>query len=396
MIDLGEDVADVEAGVITLRRELHRHPELAFEEFWTARTLARHLRDAGLAVQDGIAGTGVLAVLDGSRPGRTLLVRADIDALPIPDRTGGEYASAFDGRSHACGHDAHAAILVGVARVLSRHRERLAGRVAFILQPADEPMRGARRMIDAGLFEAIRPDASLALHVLPMAHAGQAVVQRGPIWASRDELTLTLNAPPRGDAVFPAVDLARTAARLVTRLYELFDDEGRSPEPVTFRVRALSAEQDGPVWLGGSHTAPGTALIDVNLALYDNALRAKLLGRIAEVSGAVAAGAGATLGVRVDYALPALVNDEEVTSAVERAAERVIGRANIVTSWRNPFSDDFGLFMATAPGCLLLLGTANPAKGITEIWHRPGFDIDEEALRLGVHIMSLAALDVLR
>lgn len=250
-------------------------------------------------------------------------------------------------------------------------------------------------MIRDGLLDAVKADRSLALHVLPMAHAGQAVVQRGPLWASRDELSLSLGAPPRGDAAFSSVDLARATAHLVTALYDLVNDEGRSTETVTFRVRSVHAEQEGPVWLGGSRSAPSAALIEVNLALYDNALRARLLRRIAEVSAAVAAGAGATLSTQVDYALPALVNDDEVTGAVERAAERVIGRDNVIKNWRNPFSDDFGLFMAAAPGCLFLLGTANPDKGITEIWHRPGFDVDEEALPLGVHIMSLAALDLL-
>ena len=134
----------------------------------------------------------------------------------------------------------------------------------------------------------------------------------------------------------------------------------------------------------------------VNLALYDNPLRARLLRRIAEVSRAIVSTAGGTLRVEVDYALPALVNDDYVTGVLEQAAQRVIGQANIVKNWRNPFSDDFGLFMAAAPGCLMLLGTANPDKGITEIWHRPGFDIDEDALPVGVEVMSLAALDLLQ
>jgi amidohydrolase len=141
--------------------------------------------------------------------------------------------------------------------------------------------------------------------------------------------------------------------------------------------------------------APGQAVIEVNLALYDNALRARLLSRIEEVAGTIVSAASGTLSVEVDYALPALVNDERVTGALERAARRVIGRANIITHWRNRSSDDFGLFMAAAPGCLMLLGTANPAKGITEIWHRPAFDIDEDALPVGVEIMALAALDLL-
>jgi amidohydrolase len=142
--------------------------------------------------------------------------------------------------------------------------------------------------------------------------------------------------------------------------------------------------------------APGQAAIEVNLALYDNALRARLLSRIEEVAQVIVSAAGGTFSIEVDYALPALVNDDQVTGALEWAAQRVIGQANIIKHWRNRFAVDFGFFMAAAPGCLMLLGTANPEKGITEIWHRPGFDIDEDALPIGVEIMALAALDLLQ
>ena len=347
------------------------------------------MRGLRLAVQEGIGGSGVLAVLEGARRGKTLLVRADMDALPMEETTGRRYASKIPNRNHSCGHDAHSAIVAGVADVLVRHRDRIAGRVAFVFQPADEPMRGAKRMIEDGLLERARPDMSLAMHVLPMANAGQAVVQRGPLCASRDELTLNIGGPS-------TVDLARTTAEITTALYGLVEREGASSESVTFRVRSLKAEQSGPAWLGGPRGEPNHAAIEVNLAVYDNRLRARLLGRIEESGGAIVSAAGGKLGLEVDYALPALVNDDHVTGAVERAAQRVIGGAGIIKDWRNPFSDDFGLFMAAAPGCLMLLGTANSDNGITEIWHRPGFDIDEDALPVGVHIMSLAALDLLQ
>ena len=198
-------------------------------------------------------------------------------------------------------------------------------------------------------------------------------------------------------------DAARVASDVVTALYQLVEKEGHSTEEVAFRVRSLSAEQPGQgeasqaaieVHMGRGE--PGHAAIEINLSLYDNALRARLLARIEEVTTALVARSGATLRTRTDYALPAVVNDDRVTGAVERAARRVIGQANIITNWRNRFSDDFGLFLAAAPGCLMLLGTGNPHKAISESWHRPGFDVDEDALPLGAHIMSLAALELLR
>jgi len=251
-------------------------------------------------------------------------------------------------------------------------------------------------MIEDGLLERIKPDMSLGVHVLPMANAGQAVVQAGPIWASRDERTLRIRGPQAVPGAPAAFDPARVAAHVTTALYGLAEREGRSTEGVTFRVRSLMAEFSGPVWLGGSRGGPDQAAIEVNVAVYDNALRSRLLRCIDEASLAIVTAAGGAVSTHVDYELPALVNDEQATGAVERAARQVIGEANIIKDWRNPFSDDLGLFMAAAPGCLLLLGTANPDKGITEIWHRPAFDIDEDALPVGVQIMSLAALDLLR
>jgi len=401
-IDLSQDISELTPGLIALRRALHQHPELAFEEVWTAATLAERMRVLGLAVQEGIGGTGVVAVLEGTRPGRTVLVRADMDGLPMDDATGRAHASKLANRNHSCGHDAHSAIVAGVAAVLVRHRDRIAGRVVFVFQPADEPMRGARRMIDDGLLDRAKPDLSLSVHVLPMAKAGQAVVQRGPLWASWDTRILTITVPAPSVDTPATRDIAPVAARLTTALYDLMEREGHSVEPVTFRVRTLRAEQGGrgepsqaafEVHMGRGQ--PGQAAIEVNLALYDNALRAHLLDRIDEVAGSIVGAAGGTLRSEVDYALPALVNDDDVTGALERAAQRVIGREKIITGWRNRFSDDFGLFMAAAPGCLMLLGTANRDKGITEIWHRPGFDIDEDALPVGVEIVSLAALDLL-
>ena len=388
-IDIGQEISALKPGLIALRRELHEHPELAFDEVWTAGMLAGRMRGLGLAVEEGIGGTGVLAVLEGARRGKTLLIRADMDALPMEETTGLPYASKVPNRNHSCGHDAHSAVVAGIAEVLTRHRDRIAGRVAFVFQPADEPMRGATRMIEDGLLECARPDISLAMHVLPMANTGQVVIQRGPLWASRDELILNVGGPS-------TVDFARTAARITTALYGLVEKEGASAESVTFRVRSLKAEQAGPAWLGAPRGEPSQAAIEINLALYDNALRAKLLRCIEKVSREIVSAAGGGLSIEVDYALPALVNDDHVTGAVERSAQRVIGQAGIIKDWRNPFSDDFGLFMAAAPGCLMLLGTANPAKGISEIWHRPGFDVDEDALPVGVHIMSLTALDLLQ
>lgn len=396
-VDLSPDIGELTPRVIALRRALHQHPELAFEEAWTASTLAARMRALGLAVQERIGGTGVLAVLDGMQSGKTLLIRADMDALPMADATGREYASTRAGRHHGCGHDVHCAVVAGVAEVLARHRDRIAGRIGFVFQPADEPMRGARAMIDDGLLTRLTPDMFLSLHVVPMLDVGHAVIQRGPIWASWDTQVLTIKGAPK------AFDLARVAAEVTTSLYDLVDESARqSTDEIAFRVRALKAEQRGAgdtsqaaieVHLGRGE--PSEASIEINLALYDNTLRIRLLRAVADTAETIVAAAGGALTRAVDYAIPAVINDGRVTDAVERAAQRVIGPAHIVTGWRNRFADDVALFMAATPGCLMLLGTANATKGITETWHRPAFDVDEDALPIGVHVLSQAALDLL-
>lgn len=402
-VDVGHDVGELASAVIALRRALHRYPELAFEEVRTAALLAAAMRSLDLCVDERVGGTGVVATLEGARAGRTLLIRADMDALPIPDATGREYASVLPDRHHACGHDAHAAVVAGVASALARHRARIAGRVVFVFQPADEPMRGARRMIDDGLLDRVQPDMSVSLHVLPMARVGQVVVQRGPLWASWDTRRLTIAGPvPSADRPAP-IDIARLAARITTALYDLVDREGRSPEPVTFRVRSLVAEQPGPgdpaqaaveVHLG--RAGPPRAVLELNLAVYDNALRVRLLDRMEAAVAAIVETAGGSWTCETDHAIPAVVNDTHVTATLARAARHVVGEANVLTGWRHRFADDVALFLTAAPGCLMLLGTANPGRGITEIWHRPGFDIDEAALPIAVHVISLAALDLLQ
>jgi amidohydrolase len=333
---------------IELRRALHQHPGLAFQEVWTAATLAKRLRAVGLGVQEGIGGTGVLTLLEGARPGKTLLMRADIDALPMPETTGREYGSRLDNRNHGCGHDAHSAIVVGVAEALVRHRDRIGGRVAFVFQPADEPMRGAKRMIEDGLLQR-RPDMSLGVHVLPMANTGQVVVQSGPIWASWDSRILTISGPAPSLDAPTTFDLARVTAQVATALYDLVEREGRSAEPVTFRVRSLKAEQrargeasQAAIELLLGRGEPSDAVIEINLALYDNALRTRLLHRIEHAAETIVGAADGTLYSQVDYALPALVNDDHVTAAVERAAQQVTGhgtgaidsRTTSASSWR--------------------------------------------------------------
>ncbi len=391
--DIGQDVAAIRDKLVELRRDLHAHPELAFEETWTAATLAGKLRALGLKVTEGIGGTGVLGLLQGANPGKTVLLRAEMDAVDMDETTGAPYASQNPGRNHCCGHDIDSAVVATAAEILSHHKAEITGNVAFLFQPADEPMRGVQRMIDDGLWDHVQPDSALALHVEPHIDAGQVVVMSGPIWSSRDGIVYKLAVPmpsfvPGGPRP-KTKDTVELATEIVAALNNLVANEGQSDAPVNFRIRKLTAEQ-------GGFGKPGTLELEVNLGLYDNRLRARLLSSIDAKVREHAATAGATVEAEVDYALPTVENDPQVAAALEQAANQTIGSANVIRDWRNPFADDISLIFDRAPGCMMLLGTRNEAKGIKEIWHTPAFDVDEDALPAAVQMLSAAALDLLR
>lgn len=386
---LSPEVTAIKDDTIALRRAFHQYPELAFEEKRTAELIAERLRALGLAVEQEVGVTGVVAVLESTRPGKTLMIRADMDALPMAEIPGRPYGSRIENRNHACGHDMNMALVLSTAEVLARHREKIVGRVAFVFQPADEPQTGAKRMIEDGLLEKVQPDMVLSHHPLPAARAGQVVVQSGTVWTSIDTMKLIIQGKGGWFAARDeSVDCALIAAELITTLYPAVHRESPLAEPVLFSVSTVQGS-----------TRPGTILpqveLTLSLAVYDLGLRRKLLQRLDEITNAVVTAMGGSWTQEILHSLPPAINDPTVTSAVLNAAKQVVGEENIIRDWRNIFPDDIALFMERVPGCMFMLGTANPAKGIVHNWHTPGFDIDEDTLPIGVEIMSRAALDLL-
>ena len=385
--ELASDVRSMTDSIVALRRELHQYPELAFEETRTADIVAGRLRGLGLEVRQGIGKTGVLAWLEGAKPGKTLMLRADMDALPLSEPQDRPYHSLIENHAHACGHDMNMALLVSTAQLLAARRDRIAGRVAFVFQPADEPQIGARPMIEDGLLDEVKPDIILSQHPMDLP-AGKVVVQPGPIWASADVLKLVIQGE-RGDFNAPesGVDPVLIAAQVVTALYAMVHRHSPPRETVNFRVNSLQSQAgpDGP-----------QAEVRMRLATFNVAVRSGLVQRIEQaISGTVAA-MGGTYTLENTHSLPPIINDVVVTQAVINAATDVVGEENIVQDWRNFFSDDLSLFLEAAPGCLFLMGTVNPAKGINARQHRPDYDIDEDTLAPGVEIMSRAALELLQ
>ena len=392
--DLKATIAERTPELVRLRRQFHERPELAYEEHETARTIAAHLRQSGLEVTEGVGGTGVVGQLHGTAPakgeGKTLLIRADIDALPVREANDVAYCSRVEGKMHACGHDGHIAIALTLADLLAGMRERLHGNVKFAFQPAEERIGGADRMIADGVMENPHVDAVIGLHVWSPTPVGDVVVQDGPFFASADEIAVHVRGRG-GHGAMPHlnVDPIVAAAQIVTALQTLISREISPFHPAVLTFGTIH---------GG--TAFNVVADEVELRgtvrAYAPADREHLLRRIAEVAGGIAASLRAEASIEVIKGCPACVNDPEITALVRRAAEAAVGTGHIPTGdQRQSVSDDMALFLAAAPGCYFLAGAGNQAKGITAPHHSNHFNIDEDCLPVGVEVMARAALEYL-
>lgn len=367
--------------LIADRRHLHAHPELAFEEHETAAFVAERLRSLGIEVTTGVGGTGVKGVIRGGRTGRTVMLRADMDALPIHEESDKPYASTRPGVMHACGHDGHTAILLAVARILAGQRDALAGNVVLCFQPAEErPPGGAIKMIEDGVMDDPKVDAVFGLH-LTSTPAGTVGVRSGPSASAADTFTATIHGVG-GHASRPhqAVDPVLIAANAVTTLHTIVS---REVSPLDAAVITVGTIQAGTV----ANVIPPTATMSGTVRTFDQGVREKLARRIeATIVGiARAMGGDATVDYRFGY--PILVNDPAMAELVRSVAHEVVGPERTRENPPTMASEDVGRFIDQATGCYFNVGVLNEAKGITVSNHNPGFDIDEDALPVGVAML---------
>lgn len=365
------------ARLVATRRDFHEHPELSWHETRTQRVIVDRLRQLGLDDVRPIARTGATALIAGSKPGPAVLWRADIDALPIPEKSGVSFASKNHGVMHACGHDAHTAIALGIAEVLAAHRETLGGAVRFVFQPAEEAVGGAQACIAEGVLEAPHIDRVLGLHISADVSVGAINVAPGPFFASPTHFTIDI-AGRGGHAAAPhqAVDAVVVAAHLVTALQTVIS---RAVSPSDQAVLTIGTINAGFRW----NVIAESATLDGTIRTYSDRVREPLLARIQDIVAGVCAAFGATATFEHSTTCPPLVNDEAVTRFVTEAARGFFGAQNIHGA-ASMGGDDMAHFLRERPGCYFWLGGRNEPNGIAGRHHDPGFIIDEDALPLGV------------
>ncbi len=378
------------AEMVALRRDLHQQPEIAHQEFRTADLVAERLRATGLdEVRTGVGQTGVVGILRGESPGSTVLLRADMDALPLVEADRGQpYRSRRDGVHHACGHDGHVAILLTVADLLAERRADLAGAVSFVFQPAEERVGGAAGMLAEGALEP-RPEACFGLHLWNDLPVGMVDIRPGPIFANADSFAIELRAPG-GHGAMPqqTPDPIVGAASLVTALQTLIAREVSPLEPATLTIGSIHG---GTV----ANVIPSRVNLEGTLRTFDSTVREQLLRRLDEIVVGIGGTLGLEAAVTATDGCPACVNDPRMAEHVAGTARRLLGASGVTNGMRTGAADDMSLFLNAVPGCYFFVGSANAARGLSSPHHSPEFDFDEAALEVGAEVLAQSTLDYL-
>jgi amidohydrolase len=367
--------------LVAVRRDLHQHPETAFEEVRTARVVAERLRALGLSPRTGVAKTGVLATVRGGKPGRTVLLRADMDALPIQEENDTPYRSQVAGKMHACGHDCHTSILLGVGAQLTRTARDWPGAVTLCFQPAEECGGGAETMIAEGALADPRPDATFGLHVWQDLDLGQVGVTPGPFMASVDEFNVTVKGTG-AHAAMPhlGVDPVVCLAHMVTGLQTI---ASRSASPFAEVVVSVTQLRAGTAF----NIIPETASMNGTVRVFDQALWEALPGHFERIVRGVTAAFGCTVEIDFKRFNMPTVNDPAMSAIARAAAEEVVGKDNVRDDIRTMGGEDFSAFMREVPGCFIAIGSRNRARGLVYGHHHPRFDVDEACLAIGAEVL---------
>lgn len=374
--------------LVAWRRDFHMHPELGFQEVRTAGIVAAHLQELGLEVSTGIGRTGVVALVepDGAAPDApTVLLRFDMDALPIEEETGLPFRSQHPGVMHACGHDGHTAIGMGVAGLLARHRNALQGRVKLVFQPAEEGLGGAMAMIDDGILREPTPAASFALHLWSRLPLNHIVCQPGPIWASAGGFRVVVHGHGgHGAAPHETVDATVVAAQILLSWQTIVS---RNVNPTETAVITVGALHSGDAY----NIISARAEMIGTYRVFSDDMRELLLRRMEEMAHSISAAFGATCEFEHRGYVPATVNSPEGAALMRAVAADVVGEEKIMEIEPMMVGEDMAEILNRAPGALILVGAARPDGTLHSPHHNPTFDFDEGMLPTGVAMLAGAA-----
>lgn len=390
-IDFQHDAYAMFDEMVACRRDLHEHPELAFQEVRTSGIVTRELQKLGLSVQTGIAQTGVVAVMEGAYDGPTILYRADMDALPIHEENQVDYVSQNPGIMHACGHDGHITIALSVAKLMHRYRHCLHGRIKFVFQPGEEGAGGALAMIKEGVLEDPEPDVSLGLHLWNPLPLGTVGVAEGAVMSGSSVFDITIRGKG-GHGAMPhtTIDPVACAGQLITALHTIV---GRKMDAM---AGAVVLSVTGVKTSSYTHNIiPEKVEITGTFRTFNAYTSEMLEQHIREVSQSVCESVGCVAEVRIRHLTIPVVNDHQVTERLRQVFSQMLGPDAIDTHARTMASEDMAYFMDDIPGLYFFVGASNKEKGLTYGHHHPRFDFDEAALPLGTALMASALADYL-
>ncbi len=386
------DIDEIMPGVIADRRHLHEHPELGFQEHETAKLVTERLQSLGVEdIRTGINQTGVTGLIrGGAGDGKTVLVRADMDALPILEENAVEYASRHEGVMHACGHDAHTAMLLGLARVLTDRRDEFRGTVKLLFQPAEElPPGGAKGMIEEGVLDDPHVDAVFGLHVSQHDPVGMIYVVAGPALAAADRFAIHIKAKGgHGAAPHECVDAIAVGAQIVSALQTLVS---REVDPIQQAVVSVCTFHAGHAF----NVIPDSAELTGTVRTFAPEVRDLLEDRISALARGIGAAMRADVEVIYTRGYPTTVNDEAMTELVREAARQTVGAERVHVAKPQMGAEDFSYFLLERPGCFFFVGSKNEEKGLVWSHHHPRFDIDEECMAAGIGTMATTVLTYL-
>ncbi|HJR81872.1 MAG TPA: amidohydrolase [Anaerolineales bacterium] len=378
----------------SLRRDFHMHPELGFREVRTGGIVAKELESLGMEVTKGVGKTGVVGLLEGTKPGPTLLLRFDMDALPIIEETGAEYASQNPGVMHACGHDGHTAIGLTVAKILHAQRDQLAGTIKFCFQPSEEgnngeEVGGAEMMMRDGVLDGPRVDMSLSLHLWNEKPLGWLGVTKGPIMAGADIFNIRIIGRG-GHGAIPdaAVDPIVAAANVVNALQTIVS---RNVAPLDTAVVSVTKIHGGTAF----NVIPQEVRLEGTIRTFDGVVRQRVLERFEQLVRGVGEGMGCLPEVEIKRITPALVNNASITSKVQETAQRIMSTSKLDLEYQTMTAEDMAFMQEKVPGCYFFVGSNDKARHLDYGHHHPRFDFNEEALIRGSALMAAAAVDLL-